>query len=188
MRFDFTVYADTSNELREGVVAVLSSLPTAAFAPTRGFSVVVSPEFGQFANQLSAGAQMPEAAETEGTNTPTPAAPKAPRKARNAAAVEPVLASDQQPAQAPAKVEAEADSDPFADAAPPPAPGMSPGEAKLLALNTLREAYALPGGPAAVKALQTEYAVSKFVEVPDAKGPGLLKAATVLIDTLKAAA
>lgn len=65
---------------------------------------------------------------------------------------------------------------------------MTGAEAKLKALEILRDVYARPSGPAAVKALQKEMVGSgKFVDVPDDQGPELYTRATALADSTPAA-
>jgi hypothetical protein len=186
VRFDFTVYADNANELAEALDAIQTSLPPTLFEkPTSRFRVEVSPELERGPGIIPAsfsGTQFP--------NAPTPdeaehAAESTPRRTRRtkaqieadnaAAATEPRPENDD-----PLGLGTEPEPEPVANAQ-----AIAPAEAKLKALDALREAYSLTGGPAAVKDLQKAYGVGKFVEVPDDKGLDLFARATALLAKLK---
>lgn len=171
--------------------------------PCRGFSLSVSPEYPDPRNPsnratmgeleamatnyappgVSGAAQQamtvpdPDANETAAqqaqgdVNVPTTGRARASRAKNNTPRAEAPPAPT-----GPDADETEADADPFAgnDPEPEEAPKtLTPEQAKMAALEVLREVYALPGGPKAVKAVQTEFNVTKFVEVPDGQGPRL---------------
>lgn len=195
MRFDFTIHADNMAELRDALAQIGTALPVNVFAnPRRGFRLVAEPEWDNATT-------VPDGSVVQDTESYSPATlaavtvapvPKVgPTKVRK-----PKLA----PALAAASVQdehsdrdglgedydnetAEQEDGGAGDADEPETAGtteseaLSPADAKLRALNLLRECYALPGGPAAVKAVQTRFGVKKFVDVPDADGTALFGAA-----------
>lgn len=190
MRFDFTVHADNAEELNDALGAIRSALPADIFARARPFSITAFPTHDSA--PYPAVSQPP--ADTLGSASQAAAAPAAEPAKRHRRTKEQIAADE-----AAAKAKAVQDADPLAstpeEAAgdepddtdplglgtePEPAAKpatLTPAEAKLKALEVLREVFALPGGPQMVKAIQKQFSVTKFIEVPDAKGLELLKAA-----------
>jgi hypothetical protein len=193
MRFDLTIFADDMNELRDALAQISSTLPANTFAnPSRGFSVSVSPSFNQGAPTPTAlqptipqpildAADEAAAASTKPTRVRRT---KAQIAADNAAAAQRAAANGQDHGDDAGADDDEDDVAPETEAEPVIAVTMTPAQAKLAALEKLREAYVLTGGPVAVKQVQKDFGVAKFVEVPDEKGPELYQRAVALLASL----
>lgn len=211
MRFDFTIFADNLPEVREALTSIGNALPSNIFdGNKRGFKIEVSSE--NLANTVTYGtnplidpppapatlargetaenAAGEPAKRTRRTKAELAAAgeakngtvPQDPQEGNNAGATP---GSDEDGENA---VDPDVEPDVEEEAPADDTTGMSPAEAKLKALDVLREAYTLEGGPKAVKALQKTYDVAKFVQVPDTDGLNLLEQANELHATLTAAA
>ena len=207
MRFDFTVYADNQDELSAVLKEMADAFPVNLFEDyKRGFEIRVTPTY-DIGDTLTSTVRplppLPPSGSDVGTTAPAPVtvadpAPVAKRARRTKAEMEaarkgvaaaplPVAPADPEPAdddEIPGDIEQaeEPEAEGEAEAA-----AMSPADAKLKALDMLRTAYLSPGGPANVKALQTKYGVTKFVEVPDSKGAELFEDAAALIEDLNIA-
>lgn len=210
MRFDFSIYADNVEELGDALGAIRTAIPADVFdTQRRGFSIIARPDYTEAGSGTVTHTRPPApvapidtaaSADAPAANAPAPAPARTRTRRTNAQ-----IAADEAAAKAAAESKAPApgapddvggdaeNDDPLglgSDAEPEPAapPELTPAEAKLKALEVLREAFALPGGPAAVKKCQAAYGVAKFIEVPDASGGGLLQKARQILAELKAAA
>ncbi len=170
MRFNISIYADSSEELKEALLAAAAALPAsiAGFPAKAGFTISVTPDAFSGAPALGqAQAQAPA------TPTAKPAGATTTRKA----------APPKETAPA-AEVKTEPKADPVAVATT--AKALTPKEAKEAALDILRDCFAIektPGdgyGAKAVKALQADLGVDKFIKVPDERGQELLDKAQKL--------
>ena len=199
MRFDFSIYADNVEELGDALAAVRNAVPANVFdTQRRGFSVIATPHYrdGEGLSRcpdldpLSARTVAP--AGVDEANAPA----KRHRRTREQIAADEKAAAEKAAAE---KAAAEKASDAGAPAEnddplglgsdpEPEPPKLTPAEAKLKALEILREAFAMTGGPAAVKHVQSEFRVAKFIEVPDALGQDLLDIARNILANLKATA
>jgi hypothetical protein len=168
MRFDFTIYADTPTELGDALDAARNWLPENLFDDGRPFSILVTPDDRTPRTTVAPA----PAAEARPARRPKPA-PKA-----------------AEPEPEPEDTETDYYSRRDADGSTMFGPGedieISPADAKLKALDLLRDAYGRTGGPALVKALQKKHGVSKFSDVPDSEGLDLLAQANALIAKLPA--
>lgn len=197
MQISLNIFADSREDFKAQLLALADAVPDTTFGqPCRGFSLSVSPEYpdpraglaGAMTNYyapagVSGAAQEaqtvpdPDDVQTAdltppgntATSTGRVRASRAKNNTSRAEAPPAPTGPDADEPEAP-----EADADPFAGNEPEEAPKtLTPEQAKMAALEVLREVYALPGGPKAVKAVQTEFNVTKFVEVPDGQGPRL---------------
>lgn len=214
VRFDLTIYADNPDELDDALSAVRASLSADLFTKhRRGFQIAAWPS-DSTAPPLPAAAV--DGAAALRADPPAPSSAPAAEPAKRHRRTNAQIAADKAAAEAakaagkpaPAPVQddplgalddgepADADDDDNDDplglgiepepVAPPSQ--LSPAEAKSKALDLLREAYTLPGGPAGIKDVQTQFGVKKFVEVSDTKGLELHAAAVKLAAKLKGGA
>lgn len=201
MRVSIQIHVDDAAELETALRHVADNLPASTFQhPDRGFMIEVSPSYDAEAMERRF-VQEPLAApalDPDEDNTPLPQAQdavpaKAPRTRRTKAQIE---ADNLALARASA---ANGSAPPVSGPVPGGsgvvlAPGVevvedddapaSPAEAKLKALEILRECYTQSGGPGAIKQVQKDFAVAKFMEVPDDKGFELYERAVALQGSL----
>jgi hypothetical protein len=195
MRIDITIYADSSNELANALAQIHGTLSASAFDPlAKGFRIEVTPSYED--NHMTTAlpgrsyVQRPIVGDgnpsdfalgpTPGEDENLPPAqdavpPRPPRTRRTKAQIEAdnlvlARASSANGGTPPA---------PQADADTPDTPA-SPADAKLRALEILRECYTQPGGPDKIKQVQKDFAVGKFIEVPDSRGIELYERAVAL--------
>jgi hypothetical protein len=176
MRFNLTIYADSAAELKAALKSITDNLPVPIFEDA-GVSTFSIEAFSSKKKDADAPAQ----------NAP----------ATDAAIRDAAVRDEAKPAtRGSRKAKATTEGDAAETKAPEPEPEtpttIAPKEAKDQALDILRECFELehkPGdaaGAKAVKALQNEMGVTKFVQVPDERGVELLDKAKKLRATFGA--
>lgn len=191
MRFNLTIHADNLEEMRAALDSIANNIPARTFDRTsRGFRIEVSPEYHNDVaikgDEMTPVREPVPAILTETVVTaPDAPADAAKRVRRTKAQIEAdAKAKDEELPAAEIEAESEDNGVEMVPEEATPVPEEAPSnaaEAKLMALDLLRQAYAMQNGPVAVKTLQAELGVAKFVDVAEAEGDALLVRAKALV-------